>query len=284
MAKLILVEGIPGSGKSTTARNIEQLLTSSGVRVRCFNEGDLHPCDLAWHSCVPIAEYEKLLETFPDHQAILRQHTSVKDAHAYVTYGKLGLLPDHPLFIKLKSLEPYNGQVSLEKFKKLHVSRWQKFGAQTHEDVTYIFECAYLQNHIVELILTYQQSHDYIKAYLKELIETVLPLRPLLIYLSPVNVEWIINNAANERKTDRPDIWNDWIDDVIAYMENSNYGKANNCTGLASSLEFFKERQRLELDLIKDLPIQSYVHEVQVNFEQLALEDNPELLQMLLAK
>jgi hypothetical protein len=284
MAKLILVEGIPGSGKSTTARKIEDLLKSRNVEVRCFNEGDLHPCDLAWHSCVPVAEYEKLLETFPEHQIILRQHTSVEADYAYVTYGKLGLLPDHPLFIKLKSLEPYNGQVSLEEFKKLHFSRWQKFGAQTHEDVTYIFECAYLQNHIVELILTYQQSHDYIKAYLKGLIETVLPLRPFLIYLSPTDVEWTINNAANERKTDYPDIWNDWIDDVIAYMENSNYGKANYSTGLASSLEFFKERQRLELDLIKELPIQSYVHEVLVGFKQAGPKDNPQVVKMLLGE
>jgi hypothetical protein len=281
MAKLILVEGIPGSGKSTTARNIEALLKFRGVQVHCFNEGDLHPCDLAWHSCVPIAEYEKLLQTFPEYQESLRHYTSVEDTYAYVTYGKLGLLPDHPLFIKLKSLEPYNGQVSLEEFKKLHFSRWKKFGEQTHEDVTYIFECAYLQNHIVELILTYQQDYDYIKMYTKELIETVLPLRPFLIYLSPTNVEWTINNAASERKTDRPDIWNDWIDDVIAYMENSNYGKANNATGLAASMRFFKERQRLELDLIKELPIQSYVHEVQIGFTQPRLEDNQKLVAML---
>jgi hypothetical protein len=282
MAKLILVEGIPGSGKSTTARKIETLLKGRGVQVRCFNEGDLHPCDLAWHSCVPVTEYEKLLKTFPEQQKKLEQYTSVEENYAYVTYGKLGLLPNHPLFIKLKSLEPYNGQVSLDEFKKLHFSRWKKFGKQTHDDVTYIFECAYLQNHVVELILTYQQNHDYTKAYMKDLIKTVSSLKTLLIYLSPVNVEWTINNAASERKTDRPDIWNDWIDDVIAYMENSNYGKANNVTGLAGCLEFFRERQRLELDIINKLPIQTYVHEIQVGFKQLPLEENPELVTMLL--
>jgi hypothetical protein len=210
------------------------------------------------------------------------QHTSIEEPYAYVTYGKLGLLPDHPLFLTLKSLEPYNGQASLDKFKKLHFSRWQKFGEQTHGDVMYIFECAYLQNHVVELILTYQQSHDYIKAYMKELIETVRSLNPLLIYLFPTDIEWTINNAAKERKTDLPDIWKDWIDDVTAYMENSNYGKAHHITGLAGCIEFFKERQRLELDIIKQLPIETYVHEVQVDFKQPALEENQELIKLLL--
>jgi hypothetical protein len=251
MAKLILIEGIPGSGKSTTAKTIETLLKAKGRKVRCFNEGDLHPCDLAWHSCVPVADYEKLLQTFPEYRNKLKQYTSVEESYAYVAYTKLELLNE---------------------FKKLHISRWQNFGQQTHDDVVYIFECAFLQNHIVELILTYQQNHDYIRHYLKELIETVRSLSPLLIYLSPVDVDWTINNAARERKTDRPDIWNDWIDDVIAYMKNSNYGKANNLTGLPDSLEFFRERQKLELEIIKELPIETYVHDIQVDFRQPGLE------------
>jgi energy-coupling factor transporter ATP-binding protein EcfA2 len=282
VAKLILVEGIPGSGKSTTARKIEELLKASSVRVRCFNEGDLHPCDLAWHSCVPLPRYEHLLNTFVQERGVLKKYSSVEEDYAYVTYGKLGLLPDHPLFTELASYEPYNGKVSLEKFKELHFSRWKKFGEQIHDDVTYIFECAYLQNHVVELILTYQKNHEYIKAYMKELIETVRSLEPLLLYLSPTDVEWTINNAAKERKTDHPEIWNDWIDDVIAYLENSNYGKTHNVTGLPGCLEFFEKRQRLELDIIGELPIETYVHEVQIDFKQDALESNTEFLSMLL--
>jgi hypothetical protein len=138
-----------------------------------------------------------------------------------------------------------------------------------------------LQNHVVELTLTYQQDHAYIKTYLQDLIKTVLPLHPRLIYLSPRDVEWTIHNAARERKTDRPDIWNDWIDDVIAYMEHSNYGKANQAKGLAACLEYFKERQRLELAIIQDLPIQTYIHEVQVGFKGAGLEDNPKVLKLL---
>jgi hypothetical protein len=110
--------------------------------------------------------------------------------------------------------------------------------------------------------------------YMKELIETVHSLEPLLIYLYPKDVEWIINNAANERKTDYPEIWNDWIDDVIAYFENSNYAKTNKLTGYANVIEFFKKRQRLELDILRQLPIRTLIREVEVGFTQVGLEDN----------
>jgi Chromatin associated protein KTI12 len=282
MAKLILVEGIPGSGKSTTARKIEQLLKAQGKTVHCFQEGDLHPCDLAWHACVPIAVYEELLNIYPEKKDALTKNASVDDTYAYVTYGKLDLLPDHPLFITLKDYEPYGGKVSLEQFKTLHFARWKTFAQKADKKAIYIFECAYLQNHVVELMLMYEQSDSYIVNYMKELIETVRSLNPLLIYLYPKEVEWVIRNAASERKTDYPEIWNDWIDDVIAYFENSNYAKTSKLTGYANVIESFKQRQRLELDIIKQLPIETFVHEVEIGFKQPALENNAEFMNLLL--
>lgn len=45
---LIIVEGLPGSGKSTTAATIANELTKAGRKVVCFDEGDPnHPADYA---------------------------------------------------------------------------------------------------------------------------------------------------------------------------------------------------------------------------------------------
>jgi hypothetical protein len=278
MSKLILVEGIPGSGKSTTARKIEALLKARGIPTRCFQEGDLHPCDLAWHACVPTAVYKELLRTFDQEKSVLEQYTSAEEDYAYVAYTKLGLRPDHPLFIKLASYEPYNGKVTLNDFKRLHFARWQKFGERTHDQATYIFECAYLQNHVAELTLIYQLSRKDIINYMQELIETVRSLEPFLLYLSPADVTWTITNAAQERQVNG---WR-WIDGVIDYIANSNYGKANKMTGLADCIEFFKQRQRLEREIIKELSIGTYVYELAKGFTQPALEDNTELVHQLL--
>ncbi|MBN2884106.1 MAG: hypothetical protein JXN10_11300, partial [Clostridia bacterium] len=43
MNRLILLEGIPGSGKTTYARRLEEYFTENGLRAKCYLEGENHP-------------------------------------------------------------------------------------------------------------------------------------------------------------------------------------------------------------------------------------------------
>ena len=52
MNKLIIIEGLPGSGKTTLAKMIYQRVSSFSSDVRIFVEGDLHPADMAWCACL----------------------------------------------------------------------------------------------------------------------------------------------------------------------------------------------------------------------------------------
>ena len=54
--KLWLIEGIPGSGKSTAARKLGQTL-----HAQAYNEAELHPCDLAWHAVLSRAELDAFI-------------------------------------------------------------------------------------------------------------------------------------------------------------------------------------------------------------------------------
>ena len=259
-ARLILVEGIPGSGKSTTAKSLELLLTARGVKVVCFEEGDLHPCDLAWHACVPLDVYHKLAVRFEDKRAVLKEYTLLED-YAYVAYTKLGLGPEHGLFSELKQYDPYQGRVPLAKFRALHSARWQHFADRAKPDTSYIFECAYLQNHLTELMLTYQQDAAFITAYMLELIQTVLALAPQLVYLCPTNVSWTVDNIAKERRSDNP-AWQDWIAASARYVATSNYGVSRGLSGRDGVIQFCNERQRLELDIIKQLSIPVRIRDI----------------------
>jgi len=42
-----MVEGIPGSGKSTFAQKIEEFYTKHNLKANLYNEGSFHPADLA---------------------------------------------------------------------------------------------------------------------------------------------------------------------------------------------------------------------------------------------
>lgn len=43
--RLIITEGLPGSGKSTTAAMVAEILKKQGERVVCVDEGEEHPAD-----------------------------------------------------------------------------------------------------------------------------------------------------------------------------------------------------------------------------------------------
>ena len=63
--KLIMVEGIPGSGKSSTARFITESLQSQGIQHELFLEGDFdHPADCESMACFTQATFNELLAKY----------------------------------------------------------------------------------------------------------------------------------------------------------------------------------------------------------------------------
>ena len=90
--KLILIEGIPGSGKSTIARKTSEYLESQKIRTVLFREGDIHPADLAWCSYIPINEFKDILNKYSQYSQVINDNTVIEDDHAVVAYTKLGFL------------------------------------------------------------------------------------------------------------------------------------------------------------------------------------------------
>ena len=56
-SRLILVEGIPGVGKTTTARKIKAKLIEEGKDVILYEEVMSHPADMAWNAYLKEEEY-----------------------------------------------------------------------------------------------------------------------------------------------------------------------------------------------------------------------------------
>ena len=107
-----------------------------------------------------------------------------------------------------------------------------------------IFECAYLQNHVSELMGAHNKDVEFITDYMLGLIKTVEKLNPRLIYLTQESVYETINRVAKERVSSNKDKWEDWIDLVIKYVENSLYGRTHELKGFEGAIEFFKVRKK----------------------------------------
>lgn len=255
MNRLILIEGIPGSGKTTMAEKVKSYLENQGKHVRMFQEGDLHPADLAWLSVLSLKEFEEIraLPVFKDRW---KNHVSIEGDRVIVAYTQLGLPRDEQEWMAFFDRhEVYDQRVPFETFKQLHFNRWQQFGKEADEDTIYIFECAYLQNHISELLRAHEMKEEEIIAYMKDLIETVKPLHPKLIYLSQPDVRETILRVANLRRSSEPDRWKDWIDLLADYVENSPFGKSITCSGFEAVLRFIEARKDLEFKVMNHLDI-----------------------------
>jgi hypothetical protein len=268
--RLILIEGIPGSGKSTIASRLKDYLQNTGIKVKLYSEGDAHPADLAWNAVIQISDYEKLLIDYPKYAEIIRNNTQFEESYAIVAYIKLELgTEENELMSYFEAHEVYDGKVSLNTFKKLHLKRWEQFAKNIDENSIIIFECSYLQNHINELMGFHNKDMEFIMDYMTDLIKTVECLSPKLIYLAQPNVHETIERVAKERVSPDKSKWQDWIDRVISYAETSQYGIKHNLKGFEGVVEFFNSRKEIELTVIKKLPMdKAIINNLEYNWNE----------------
>ena len=99
--KLWLIEGIPGSGKSTAARKLGQTL-----HAQAYNEAELHPCDLAWHAVLSRAELDAFIARHPDKERAICENSAVCGEQMLLAYAQLGL--DGEEFARMEAREAFN--------------------------------------------------------------------------------------------------------------------------------------------------------------------------------
>ena len=255
--KLILVEGIPGSGKTTIAKKIEKFLAEKNIPAECFVEGELHPADLAWLSYLTCEEYNDLIIKYPLHKDLLENNSIIDEDYALIAYTRLGFHPDqNPLMSYLQTKEIFDGKLSIQDFLNINLKRWRKFCQKAvSEDKVYIFECAFLQNHINELIAINDVEDDFLLEYFKKLECTVEQLNPALIYLEQADINKTIDHIAKERVSEDKKAMPDWID----YVEKSKYGKKHDINGFDGVIKYFEKRVEAEKKIIKHLNMKTFI-------------------------
>lgn len=246
--RLILIEGIPGAGKTSTARFIESELQKAQQMPHLFLEGNLdHPADYESVACIPADEFESLCQAWADEQPTLRQFAKNRNGDYFLPYRKLietHAIPQ-PLFEILAGYEVY--ELSAEKFQRIITQRWMEFAkkAQT-ENNTYIFECCFLQNPLTTLLAKHNLPVAVANQMIFELAEVIKPLHPRLIYLEPANIRQTFEKSARERPPE-------WLAYVIQYITGQAWGQANAEHGFEGMVHFYEHRRDVEKALLPRL-------------------------------
>lgn len=224
--RLFIVEGLPCSGKSTTASFIA-LLMEKKAKVCFVDEGTgSHPADYEYHALAPAG--------------LLSQEDRIVSLSQFS-----GELLDKLLKYKIYDSLPWETEMPLM------LNKWKEFVRSSDENTVYVFNCVLLQNPMCETMMRFGFDEEESEDYIQSIVEIIQPMRPVVVYLKNDDIANSVNKAASERPG--------WLDAVIDYHVNGAYGKSIDARGFNGYIQCLKERQDRELHILSKLQIKSII-------------------------
>jgi hypothetical protein len=256
MRRLVLVEGLPGSGKTTTGRFIEGWACARNLPAQYFGEGRTdHPVDFEQVSLLSDADLRQAGRSFPVDADSLMGAAERRDGYWIVRERERAPWPE-PVRTFLRTRDAYDGAVTPELHRRALLDSWQRFAeARTTDPWTYVFECAFIQNPVCSLLARFNQPAAVLEGHVCDLASAVAGMDPLLVYLDAGDPEPVLRAAAAERPPA-------WLDFVIHYHTEQGYGRAHGLRGFGGLVEFMRARRELELRMLEHLPVRTHLIDV----------------------
>lgn len=240
MRKLIIVEGLPCSGKSTVSKHIAEVL---GMEFTDEGSGD-HPADYEFHAFLS----EKDLAEFQPEERKLISAAAEKRCGGYVVpIGSFsGALFDRLLAHKIYDFLPWETE------KPIMLDKWRSFTESAASSAGYVFNCIFLQNPMCETMMRFGFDSSVSEGYIREIYDIIRPLEPFVVYLKTDSIAAEVKRAVPERSEE-------WLSGVIDYHCGGEYGKSLGLSGFEGYISALEERQRRELAILGHLDIDSII-------------------------
>ncbi|WP_187355243.1 hypothetical protein ['Paenibacillus yunnanensis' Narsing Rao et al. 2020] len=255
--KLILVEGLPGAGKSTIAQLTSRLLAERGLTVKLFLEGNpAHPADAESIACLTGAEYAGLLQAGNEQQRQLFMDAVSRQGGDYLLpYGLLEQKTDERLPDDLRQVlagkDVY--ELPLAHNREIIAGRWRDFGAEAQSGETvYVFECCFIQNPVTIGMIKNGATFTEVQEYVTELAESVKALDPLVIYIEQKDLEFTFRKALRERPRE-------WSEGFMDYYTGQGFAKTLGVTGISGTIQVLEARAVVERRLVEELALRKAV-------------------------
>ena len=244
--KLFIIEGLPCTGKSTTGRFVSDFLLKQGQAVSHYDEGTLeHPADYEFHALMTSNDLQIL--SYDELQQVKNIGVNENSGLVIPLSNINGELFDKIIPFKIYDCLPWETE------KTAMLNHWAEFAKQAYtEDRLYIFNCCFLQNPLCEMMMRFNYPYKDIQEYIINIFEYIKTLDPVVIYLQNSKVKERVSEIARERD-------DEWLKSVIDYHTSQGYGKANYFDGFDGYISCLEERQKIELKILEQLPIDKII-------------------------
>lgn len=253
--KLIIVEGLPGSGKSTTAQMVYDILKEKGINTEFYSEGNYkHPADFDGVAYFNSEDFNMLEQAHSTSREALNK-IKIKYYKGYlIPYRKAieeqQIAFEEELFNDITKNDIY--ELHIELHIKLILSRWNDFVASyMNEDKVAIFECCFIQNPVTVSMIKNNSTRDVTMSYIISLAKKIVPLEPVLIYVDQQDIKASFSKAVRERPKE-------WFEGFTHYYTSQGYGLANNLRGLDGVVQVLEARRKLESEVYDSLELAKY--------------------------
>lgn len=254
--KLILIEGLPGFGKSTTAKLVHELLSEMKMDVELFFEGNLdHPADYDGVAYYTKQEFEEFLSCHENFKELFLSRVIKKENGYFLPYQKIrndvGESIPTNLYNEIYQKDIY--ELPLEQNIEVITENWKSFAQNAQNgNKVYIFECCFIQNPLTVGMVKHDAEKETIVNYVMGLAKSVEGLNPILLYVDQADLDYSFKKAVQERPKE-------WYEGFVNYYTKQGYGKENELEGLEGTLTVLKARKALEMDVFSQLDMKKHI-------------------------
>jgi len=266
--RLLLLEGLPGSGKTTYAKRIADTLKRSGLSVRQFNEGELNPFDLGYCALMDAPTFKRHLEHYDEIKEAILANTMKQGDNHVIAYTKVRRPSLSDSFYKDFAAHEVSRLKSPDAIKETYLAHWRAFAATDDENTVFIYGGAFFQNHIDALLLRYDLDQNAIRRYFHDLIESLRPLDPLILYIRQENPKTTILETAAKRTAEKTGGFKDWFEMVMDEIAAMPLSAQKGYRGQEGALRYFTDEQQTELSVLADLPVAKRVITLAGDYEK----------------
>ncbi|MBO4637348.1 MAG: hypothetical protein J5685_09410 [Clostridiales bacterium] len=206
--RLIILEGLPGTGKSTDSHLLYRQLIRSGKKVRWIHEvSQPHPAVFFTESCFSKDEYRCFVKEHPDVADILETAAEVRrttvgiDQETVLRKCRERGDEDPEGSEWYRELLKYDAfPSSLDRYEAQALEKWDAFAkiAAQDEDTVFILDSSIFQYQIFTYLLK-AEPYERVCALVKKVMECLKPLDPFLIYLYRKDTDDSIAFLKNQR-------------------------------------------------------------------------------------